>query len=157
MSDYAEPEITLVYGSMYGNTEHMVRQVIEGIASENVHINVHKIPETNQSFVLADAWKSAGLVLGMPTYEYKMYPPMANLIDLFDRKHVWKKKVVRFGSFGWSGGAQKEFDEKIKNLKWDVLECLDFRGAPTSEELAKGYEMGKKLAQQIKAIPRKLI
>lgn len=30
--DYAEPEVAVVYGSMYGNTEKMVKAVCEGIS-----------------------------------------------------------------------------------------------------------------------------
>ena len=92
MKDYAEPEICVIYGSMYGNTEQLLREVLNGIASENVPVSIHRVPDGDQSFILADAWKSAGLVIGMPTYEYKMFPPMANIIDLFSRKHVWNKK-----------------------------------------------------------------
>ena len=66
------------------------------------------------------------------------------------------KKVFRFGSFGWSGGAQKHFDQMTEKLKWDCLEPLEFQGGPTDENLDKGFEMGKKFAQEIKKIPKKL-
>src|SRR5271157_2987089 len=70
MKDYQEPEITVIWGSMYGNTETIMRAVLRGIAREGVKVTIHKVPETDASFVLADAWKSAGLVIAMPTYEY---------------------------------------------------------------------------------------
>jgi len=110
------PEITLVWGSMYGYTEKVVNSVIKGIRSESVPVHVHRVPEENPSWALADAWKSAGLVFGMPTYEYKMFPPIAGVVDVFEDKRVWNKKVFRFGSFGWTGGAQKDFLEKTKKL-----------------------------------------
>lgn len=156
MKDYAEPKITVIWGSMYGNTELMLRSILQGVACEGVTVNLHRIPETDPSYVLASAWESAGLIFGMPTYEYKMYPPMRNIIDLFVTKHVWHKKVLRFGSFGWSGGAQKDFESRIDKMKWDLMEPLEFQGAPTDADLEKGYEMGRKFAQSIKLIPNKL-
>ncbi|MEA1911351.1 MAG: FprA family A-type flavoprotein, partial [Spirochaetota bacterium] len=96
------PEITLIWGSMYGYTEKIVSSVVKGIRSESVPVHVHRVPEENASWALADAWKSAGLVFGMPTYEYKMFPPIAGVVDVFEDKRVWNKKVFRFGSFGWS-------------------------------------------------------
>jgi len=36
------------------------------------------------------------------------------------------------------------------------MEPLEFQGAPTDADLEKGYEMGKKFAQSIKEIPKKL-
>ena len=156
MNDYAEPKITVIWGSMYSNTEKMLRSVLKGIASEGVHVEIFRVPEDDKSYILASAWESAGLIFGMPTYEYKMYPPMEDLISLLAKKHVWHKKVFRFGSFGWSGGAQKHFDHMTEKLKWDCLEPLEFQGGPTDEDLDKGFEMGKKFALEIKKIPKKL-
>ena len=156
MNDYAEPKITVIWGSMYSNTEKMLRSVLKGIASEGVHVEIFRVPEDDKSYILASAWESAGLIFGMPTYEYKMYPPMEDLISLLAKKHVWHKKVFRFGSFGWSGGAQKHFDQMTEKLKWDCLEPLEFQGGPTDEDLDKGFEMGKNFALEIKKIPKKL-
>ncbi len=155
MKDYAEPEITVIWGTMYGNTEKMLRAILEGIGKENVTVHIFKVPETDVSYVLGKAWRSAGLLIGMPTYEYKMFPPMKYVLDIFAQKRVMFKKVLRFGSFGWSGGAQKQFEETVKTLKWDLLEPLDFKGSPTAEELEKGIKMGQELAKLVKAIPKK--
>jgi anaerobic nitric oxide reductase flavorubredoxin len=156
MNDYAEPKITIIWGTMYGNTELMLRAVLQGIAMEQVPVQIFRVPQTDASYVLASAWESAGLVFGMPTYEYRMYPPMAYILDLFDEKHVYHKKVFRFGSFGWSGGAQKLFDEKAAKMKWDCLSSLEFQGSPTEADLEKGIAQGRLLAQQVKVIPKKL-
>ncbi len=152
---YAEPEITLIWGSMYGNTEKMMRAVLTGIAKENVPVHIFHTPEDDISYILAKAWKSAGLIFGMPTYEYKMFPPMRYAVDLLKEKRATHKKIFRFGSYGWSGGAQREFDEMTKNLKWEALEPLRFQGAPTEEDLEKGIALGQQLAQEVKKIPRK--
>lgn len=154
--DFAEPIITIVWGSMYGNTENMLRSVIKGISSENVHFHIYRVPYDEPSFILSSAWESAGLIFGMPTYEYKMFHPMAEIIDLFVNKKVRFKKVFRFGSYGWSGGAQKEFDEKTAKQKWDIVEPVEFRGAPTEADLKLGFQKGAELARMIKNIPRKL-
>ncbi len=50
----------------------------------------------------------------MPTYEYRMFPPLAHVLADLGRKKVIGKKVFRFGSYGWSGGAEKELAEIVK-------------------------------------------
>lgn len=155
-NEYGEPEITVIWGSMYGNTEVMLRAILRGIAKEGVKVSIHKVPETHVSNVLASAWKSAGLVIGMPTYEYSVFPPMAYVLDLMKLKRFKHKKVMRFGSFGWVGGAQKGFEERIKNLNWDVDSIVEFHGGPTNEDLKKAEEKAAVFARQIKEIPRKL-
>ncbi|MBF9016216.1 MULTISPECIES: FprA family A-type flavoprotein [unclassified Oceanispirochaeta] len=144
------PEITVIWGSMYGNTAKLVTEVIKGIRSEKVPVHQYRVPEDDIGFILADAWRSAGIVLGMPTYEYQMFPPMAHVIDDFNRKKVQNKKAFRFGSFGWSGGAEKELGIATEKLKWEFLESVEWQGAPGEEELKKAYQRGKELAVLVK-------
>lgn len=152
MNEFAEPKITVIWGSMYGNTETMVRSVLKGIAKEGVSVKVMKVPETDVSYVLSEAWESAGLVIAMPTYEYKMFPPMKYVLDIFDYKHVWHKKVLRIGSFGWSGGAERHFEKAVEKLKWDFIGPLEYQGAPSAEDKNKGEEMGAQLAREVKEV-----
>jgi flavorubredoxin len=145
-----EKEICVVFGSMYGNTEKGLRAVLEGIEEEGVPYSLHRVPNEDLSFALADAWKSEGMLIAMPTYEYKMFPPMAWALDIFERKHVWGRKALRIGSWGWVGGARKEYDELVAPLKWDCLEPVEWAGAPGPETLATLREAGRFLAREIK-------
>ncbi|MFX1327863.1 MAG: FprA family A-type flavoprotein [Promethearchaeota archaeon] len=154
--DFAEPEICVVWGSMYGNTETMLNAILKGISSEGVPVHIHRVPNEDASYILADAYKSSGLVIGTPTYEYSMFPPMKYLMELLQKKHIWYKKVLFFGSYGWSGGAQKEFTSLSENMHWDILEQLTFKGHPTKDQLERGEKLGKELAFQIKDIPTKI-
>ncbi len=150
MSGPAEPEVTIIWSSMYGNTEKVVNAMIQGVRSEGIPVHVHRVPNDHVGFILASAWKSAGLIVGMPTYEYRMFPPMAWTLDMFGRKKVWNKKVLRFGSFGWSGGAQREMDTLTEKLKWDFLDPVEWQGAPDDEDLKRAESQSRELARQIK-------
>ena len=146
-----EKEICIVWGSMYGYTKAGLDAVIAGVEAEKVPYTIHQIPDTDASFVLADAYKAAGLVLAMPTYEYKMFPPMAHILDLFERKHFTGKKVLRLGSWGWVGGAKKEYEEKIASFKWTSVESVEWQGVPAKEDLALLKERGRELAKLVKS------
>lgn len=145
-----EKEVCVVWGSMYGYTKQGVDAVIAGIEAEGVRCITHRVPDTDSSFVLADAYKAAALVIAMPTYEYKMFPPMAHVLDIFERKHVTGKSVLRIGSWGWVGGAKKEYEETIANMKWTSLESVEWQGIPSDGELALLTERGRMLARIVK-------
>lgn len=145
-----ENEICIIWGSMYGYTKAGLDAVIAGIESEKVPYTIHQVPDTDPSFVLADAYRAAALVLAMPTYEYKMFPPMAQILDLFERKHFTGKKVFRLGSWGWVGGAKKEYEDKIANFKWTSVESVEWQGVPSAEDLARLTEKGRELAKMVK-------
>ncbi|PLY04878.1 MAG: MBL fold metallo-hydrolase [Desulfuromonas sp.] len=151
MNGPAEPEVTVIWSSMYGNTEQLVNTVVQGVRKEGLPVHVHRVPETHVGEILASAWRSSGLILGMPTYEYEMFPPMAWVLDMFRRKKVWNKKVLRFGSAGWSGGAQKELTALTEKLKWEFIEPIEWMGAPTQVELDLAMERSQELARMVKA------
>ncbi len=150
MNGPAEPEVTVIWSSMYGNTKKVVNAMVQGVRAEGVPVHIHRVPDDHVGFILASAWKSAGLILGMPTYEYRMFPPMAWVLDMFGRKKVWNKKVLRFGSFGWSGGAQRELDNLTEKMKWHFLDPVEWQGRPDEAVLARAEEQARELARDIK-------
>jgi flavorubredoxin len=87
----------------------------------------------------------------MPTYEYKMFPPMAYALDILERKHVFGRSALRIGSWGWVGGAKKEYDERAAALKWKCLESVEWAGSPDDAALASLREKGRELARAVKA------
>jgi flavorubredoxin len=147
----AEKRIAVIWGSMYGNTEAGVKAVIRGIEREGVPCSIRKIPDENISWVLMDAYRSSALVLAMPTYEYAMFPPMSYVLDIFRRKHIYGKKVLRIGSWGWVGGAKKDYEAAIANLKWECLESCEWPGFPSDADLQTLETRGAELARQINA------
>ncbi|MDR2493591.1 MAG: FprA family A-type flavoprotein [Spirochaetaceae bacterium] len=147
----AEREIAVIWGSMYGNTQKGLDAVRKGIESQGVPTTIHQVPNDNISYILTAAFKSAGLVLAMPTYEYAMFPPMAYALDIFRRKHLYHKTVLRIGSWGWVGGAQKEYEAAIGDLKWKSLEPYEWSGAPSDQDAAILEERGKELARAVRA------
>ncbi len=148
----AKPEVTVIWGSMYGNTEQGVEPVVQGIESEGVKVHVHEVPETDVGFILQSVWESSGVVLGMPTYEYKMFPAMAAVVDEIGKKKAFNRKAFSFGSYGWSGGAQKELQDIVERnkMKWDFLESVEFMGKPTEDEKELLKQRGKELAVKVK-------
>lgn len=150
MEGPAEKEVTVIWGSMYGNTEKVLHSVVKGLRSEGVPVHIHKVPDEDVSWALSSAWKSKGLVFGMPTYEYKMFPPIAAVLNMFNLKHVLNKTVFRFGSFGWSGGAQKDFDAVTENMKWSFIDPLEWKGKASDDVHKQAFERGAELARRIK-------
>ncbi len=148
----AKPEVAVIWGSMYGMTEMAVRPLVNAIEAEGVPVRVHRVPESNLSHVLDSVWQCSGVALGMPTYEYKMFPPMHSVIDEIGKKKAYNRKAFRFGSYGWSGGAQRELDKILaeNKMNWDFVEPVEFNGRPTEEDLKLIRKRGRELARKVK-------
>ncbi len=145
-----EPGITLIYGSMYGNTEVVMNAVAQGISRCEVPVEIFDAARTHPSYILSSLWTKRGVVVGAPTYEVSLFPPMAEMLNMAVRKHIKNKLAAYFGSYGWSGGALKEMQKIIEPLKWDLLDTFEFMGAPTGEEIKKAEDFGSRFAEAVK-------
>ncbi|MBS4537377.1 FprA family A-type flavoprotein [Clostridium sp. D2Q-11] len=162
MSDYSrfckyssgsgKKEITILWGSMYGMTKKAVDFAETVLEREGLKVNSLEMPLESESEMVATVFKSAGVIIAAPTYEYKMFPPVAAAIEELGRKKITNKVAFRFGSYGWSGGAERELKEIIERnrMKWDFVEMVEFEGAPKSEDFNKIEEGILKLLENMK-------
>ncbi len=132
-------EVSILWGSMYGMTEKAVDFAESVLKREGIKVNKLKMPLESESEMIATVFKSAAVIIAAPTYEYKLFPPVAAALDEVGRKKISNKLAFRFGSYGWSGGAEKELKEIIErnNMKWDFLESVEFEGSPKEEDFKK--------------------
>ncbi len=144
-----EPGVTLIYSSMYGNSEKMMNAVAQGISSQGLPVEIFDATRIHVSYILPWLWTQSGVMVGAPTYEGALFPPMAHVLDMAKRKGIKNKHVARFGSYGWSGGAQREFEKLAEDLGWQVVDSFEFIGTPTEEELKRGEEFGAAFARAI--------
>jgi anaerobic nitric oxide reductase flavorubredoxin len=150
----ARKEITLIWGSMYGMTQKAVEVATRVLEESGLSYHSHQVPESSWGDILTSAWTSSGIILAMPTYEYKMFPPMAAALEEMGKKKVNGRLAFRFGSYGWSGGAQKELDELHERLrlKWNFLPSYEFKGSPLPEDLIQIRKRVQDMVDAIKAM-----
>jgi flavorubredoxin len=142
--------VTMLYGSMYGNTEKMMNAVAHGVSREGVPLDIFDVTHTHISYIMPALWTQRGVVVGAPTYEGSLFPPMAEALHMINYKRIRNKTVARFGSYGWSGGAQRHFENLIEPLKWNLTDSFEFVGSPTDEELRRGEKFGADFARLLK-------
>jgi anaerobic nitric oxide reductase flavorubredoxin len=137
---------------MYGMTEKAVNHVVQVLEDESISFHIHRLPETSWGTVLASIWISTGVILAVPTYEYKMFPPAAAVLEEIGKKKVQNRKAFLMGSFGWSGGAEKELNEIISRnrMNWTLLEPVVFRGNAQEDDFKKIEEQTRELVKQVR-------
>lgn len=146
----AELGISLLYGSMYGNTEEIMNSIAKGIANAGVPVEIFDVARTHTSYILPSLWSKRGVVVGAPTYEGSLFPAMQSTLEEAAIKRVTGKRAAIFGSYGWSGGAEKKIRKIIEPLKWEVADTFIFRGGPTDDDLKAALEFGSTFANSLK-------
>ncbi|MBN1282935.1 MAG: FprA family A-type flavoprotein [Proteobacteria bacterium] len=149
-----EEGVVVVYGSMYGNTERMMEACAVGLADEEVsRVRIHDVSRMHVSYLIRDAWRFRGLILGSPTYDTGLYPPMDHFIRLLAHKRLMNRVLGLFGTFGWSGGGVSTLTEFAKGGRgaWDLVEpIVEARCAPSAEDLKRCEELGRNVVKRLR-------
>lgn len=145
-----EASVTLLTGSMYGNTDKMAAAVEEGLQESQVPHQRFDVSCNHISYILPSLMARRGVLIGAPTYEGRLYPAMSHALEMAGIKHLGKKKAAYLGSYGWGGGGLRALSEKLDNLQWELVESLDFPGRPSEEMLNRGREMGNRFGNLVK-------
>jgi anaerobic nitric oxide reductase flavorubredoxin len=144
-----EPGVTLVYASMYGNTELTMNAVARGVSRAGLPVEIFDAARTHVSYILPSMWTKSGVIIGAPTYEVSLFPPVAEALHMVARKRILKKTSAYFGGHGWSGGALRELTKILEPLKWEIVDTLQYVGSPKDQDLKKAEEFGKRFAQRL--------
>lgn len=147
----AEKRVTLLVGSMYGNTHEAASTVAEGLQSSGVEFEAFDVTQTHPSYILPSLWTGQGVAIGAPTYEGSLFPGMAQALLMAEFKRVFNKEALYFGSYGWGGGATRYLSAQLERLKWSLTETLEFAGEASQEELKAALEMGRRFGERILA------
>jgi flavorubredoxin len=145
-------EITILWGSMYGMTGKALEHAESVLRREGVRYSKLEAARTSDSEIVASLFRAAGIIIAAPTYEYKLFPPVAAALSEAGRKRITGKAAFRFGSYGWSGGAENELKEIVERnrMNWDFVEPVEFEGAPKEEDLARVEAGILKLLEKMK-------
>jgi flavorubredoxin len=144
-----EAGVTLLYASMYGNTETMMNAVARGVSEQDLPVDIYDVTRTHVSYILPSLWTQRGVIVGAPTYEGGLFPPMADALNIARQKRIRNKQIAYFGSYGWSGGARRELEKLAGDLKWDLVDAYEFQGGPTEEALHKAARFGARFGKLI--------
>ena len=117
-----EPGVVVAYASMYGNTEQMAERIARELASRNVGpIRVYNLSYADPSVVLRDVFRFDTLIVGGPTYNGNLFPPVAELLDRIAARGIPQRKFGWFGSFCWAGASVRLLAEFAQKMKWEPL------------------------------------
>ena len=150
-ADGGEAGVTILYGSMYGNSRKMVDAFEKGLKASEARLpyQIFDVSRTHASYILPWIWSMKGVAVAAPTYDGGILPSMAHILTLAGKKRMNKKSCVRFGSYAWGGGANKAFEQLNESLKWNVIDSVDFRGRPSAEDLQKAEALGRNMAENL--------
>lgn len=152
MSRYeGEPGAVIAYGSMYGNTEQMAERLARHLAEAGVKkIAMHNLTYSDPSFVLRDIFRYDTLVVGSPTYNGALFPPVAQLLEMIAARGIPQRNFAFFGSFCWAGCAVRSMAEFAQRMKWEpVGDAVEMKQGFSADADAACRTLAQQIAARI--------
>jgi flavorubredoxin len=145
----AEPGVTIIYGSMYGNTEQMAETIASSIAAEGIKdIVIHNASKSPASYLLKDIFKYKGVIIGGPTYSGGIFPEIESLLKMIEVREVRPRLSGYFGSFTWAGAAIKRLTTFNEKMQWNMAgEPVEMKQSMNPETHEKCTRLGKAIAK----------
>lgn len=124
----SEHGITIVYGSMYGNTENMAEAIASALAAKGEkRIRIFNASKDHLSYLISSAFRYDGLIVGAPTYSMTLFPPVEAFMKALITRESRGKTLGFFSSFTWASAAGRELEHYAAEMKTPVIASLEMK------------------------------
>lgn len=141
MSRYeVERGVCIVYGSMYGNTAAAADAMAMELEARGIPYAIHDLAcnnagELGVSGALRDVFKYDTIVVGSPTYNNGIFPPVETFMKALQARLIKGRRFFAFGSYTWSGASVNLLNAMAESMGYDILGAgLSFPQAYTREK-----------------------
>jgi len=146
-----DKNIQIFYISAYGNTETMANHLAKTINEKGIRAEANEITSMNMSEIIDLVEKSSGILVGSPTINQDAVEPAWNLLAHVSAITNRGKIAGAFGSYGLSGEGVPMLNNRLKDLKFKVLdEGFKFNFVPSESDFSDANSFVENLLQLMK-------
>lgn len=127
MSRYeVERGVCIVYGSMYGNTAAAADALAMELEERGIPYAIHDLAGNNAgelglSGALRDIFRYDTIVVGSPTYNNGIYPPVETFMKALQARLIKGRRFYAFGSYTWAGASVRLLNEIASSMNFEIL------------------------------------
>ena len=132
--------VCIVYGSMYGNTAAAAEALAAELDNLDIPYALHDLAGNNAgelgiSGALCDVFKYDTIVVGSPTYNNGIFPPVETFMRALQTRLIKNRRFYAFGSYTWAGSAVNQLNAMARDFGFEVLgDGLSFAQAWSKEK-----------------------
>ena len=128
MSRYeVERGVCIVYGSMYGNTASAADALALELEHMGIPYAVHDLAGNNESSLelsgaLRDVFKYDTVVVGSPTYNGGIFPPVEGFMRALSARMIKNRRFFAFGSYTWAAASVKLLNKMAEDMSFELID-----------------------------------
>jgi flavorubredoxin len=146
-----EPGVTIVYGSMYGNTAEVAEEIARQLTARGVrNIKIHNAAVSSMSDMITDAFRYEGLIVGSTTYSMRLFPPVEQFLNAMETREVQGKVFATFGGYTWAKGAVPAIMQSYaERMKLPIVAQMMMCRSVDDAMLAEARALADKVADEL--------
>lgn len=147
-----EPGVTIIYGSMYGNTAEAAEVIARELCKAGVrNIRVHNASHSSMSDMISDAYRYEGLIVGSATYSMRLFPQVEAFMTAMETREIQGKVFAAFGGYTWAkGSVLSEIQKFSDRMKMPVVASMTVRQTIDTESAEAARELARAVASALK-------
>lgn len=131
----AEKGVCVAFGSMYGNTAEAARTLAQELSEIGIPVFLHDLSIENMSASLRDIFRYNTLVLGSPTYNGGIFPPVETFLHAIAARMLRGRNFVAFGSYTWTQASVRLMNDYAATHGFNIIHPgISFPQAYTPEK-----------------------
>ncbi len=149
------PLVVIPFASAYNYTKQMALIIEKAIKDEfegKVNVELYDLIETKVDNVVKRIKQSNGFLIGSATIVRDTLPTIWEILAKVHYEELKGKIATSFGSYGWSGEAVDNINQRLEQLKMKPLPGLKIKFRPSGKQEQEIYEFGKSFAQELRKI-----
>lgn len=144
--------VAIFYASMYGNTAEVADYIARKLSENGVKdIRVYDVSKTHVSYLISEAWRCKGIILGSCAYNSYMHPMMEQFTMELEHYCIQNKHLALFGSYSWNGGGVRNLKSFAENIGLEpIAEPVDMFGRPDKTKLTACDALAVAMAEKLR-------
>lgn len=149
------PLVVIPFASAYNYTKQMaliIKKAIENEFNNKINIELYDLIETDVNHVVKRIKQSNAFLIGSATIVRDTLPTIWEILAKVHYEELKGKIATSFGSYGWSGEAVDNINQRLEQLKMKPLPGLKIKFKPSKSQEDEIYDFGKNFAHELKKI-----
>ena len=144
----------IVYESVWKHTQMMAEALAEGMGRNGVCVKIFKCSMTSPAIIMKELLDAKAILVGSGNYNNAMAGSITAFLEKLISCKVKNKKGLGFGSYGWANLITAKINEKLVQSGITLLndDVISQNYTPTEADLDALMELGKQIAEEIKAM-----
>lgn len=144
--------VAVLYASAYGNTAALAQAISRGVTKGGVAVTTLNLEVASLEEVTEAVKRASGFIIGSPTLGGHLPTVVQVALGAVIRESSSKELPCGvFGSFGWSGEAVDELEQRLKDSGFGfAFKAIRVKFTPTAKDLQQCELSGRDLASAVK-------